>query len=95
MCRVNDIVLNQQIVANEERGPGIVGVNAAYPRRRHDDGFRPLALKKTVNVGLRSQIQFRVRPQHQVGVAPLLKRPDDCGTHQSTVACNVNFGGLS
>jgi hypothetical protein len=65
-------------------------VNAANPRRRHDDRLGALGLKELANGSLVSKIEFMVRSQHQIGMALPPKGPDHCRTHQSPVAGNVN-----
>ena len=90
MRRVDDIVLNEEIVANEQRRPRIVGVNSAHAGGRHDDRLRAFGLKKLANGGLVREIEFMMGPQYQIGVTLQLEGSDNRRTHQSTVARHIN-----
>src|SRR5947209_8491510 len=88
---MNDIGLDQQILANELRRPSVIGQDATYPRRRHNHMLRPL-LRKEASYGLRfRQIQFPVSAGHKVMEPCGLKMPEDGRSGKAGVACNINF----
>ena len=95
MRRVDDIVLNQEIVANEERGSRLVGVYAAHARRGQDDHLRTLGRKESADLGLICEIQLIACTEHQLSVTPGGQNSDHGRPNQSTVTGNIDSRGLS
>jgi len=51
------------------------------------------AAKKLANGELVGQIEFTVRSKHEIGMALLLKGPDDGRTHQAAVSGHIDSRG--
>ena len=67
--RIDHIVLHEQVVPDEFRRPGIVGVDAAHPRGRHDDCIGALAIEERADGSLVREVQLPVGEHHLIPVA--------------------------
>ena len=79
--RIDDVILNLQILIDEVRAIGVIGIDAAHFRSGQKYKFGPLALEKSAHRGLVQQIQFTADTKNQVLEALALQLPYNRGAH--------------
>jgi hypothetical protein len=90
MRRIDHVVLDQEIVANEQGRARVVGVNAAHTRCRHDHGCGALAIEELSNRALIRKIELLMSAQQQILVALLPQRSHHGRPDQSPVPGDIN-----
>ncbi len=69
---MNNVRYDQQVLINELRWVGVVGVNAAHSARCDENVFRALALKEAIYGLLLREIELIVRAGDEIVVAASL-----------------------
>ncbi|GBE48596.1 hypothetical protein BMS3Bbin12_01776 [bacterium BMS3Bbin12] len=89
---VDDVGLDEQVVANELGGPGVVGEDAADLGGDEEDVLGADFFEKGVYRRLVGEVEFGVGPGDEVVESGGAQDPADRGTHQTAVAGDVDAG---
>ena len=84
--RVDQIVLDLQIVADEVGGIGLVREDAADLGRSHEHVLGPALSEEAFDRRLIAQVEHLARRAHEICVVPRAQRPHDRGTDEAALA---------
>lgn len=88
---VDDVVLDLEVLVDELRGIGRIGVYAAHPGRRQHHIVGPLGGKEIPHGLLFQQVEFRVAAQAEPFIAGTAQGAADGAAHKATVAGDKEF----
>ena len=87
---VDDVVLHDEVFADEIGGVAVVGVNAADTGGREDHHIRPVGTEPGLDLSLPRQLQFAPFGQQQLLVAQCAQAPHYGRAHQAAMPGDVD-----
>ena len=85
------ILLDLEVLVDEVRPVMQVRMDTAHMGRRQHHRIRALGIEERLHGRPVQQVQFGMRPPHQVGIAPGFQIVPNRGAHQSPVARHIDF----
>ena len=89
---INDVGLDQEIVADKIGRQAVIGMDAADLCRRKKDILRPIVGKERMDSSLICQVQFSMGAGQDLAATYLFQSTADGGTNQAPVTCNIDDG---
>ena len=91
VARMDQVGLDGQVLVDEFRREGVIGVNPPHLGRRQEDVFRPLFPEKGLDGVLAREVKLFAGPPDDIAVSGRSKPAADGLSHQPPMARHIDF----